>query len=229
MTKMPNFMKTKPHKEILLVDKPKGITSFDVIRRLRKKLNIKKMGHGGTLDPLASGLMIIGVGKGTKKLTQLIKLDKTYVAEVVLGESRETGDMEGEIIDARDLSRDDFKRIKKSIKQVLKEMKGEIALPVPKFSAIKRDGVALYKKARKGQDFDVPIKKMKVIKYKLQKIKYDSENKRVIATIKWDVGSGTYIRSLAVELGSRLDVPATLGNLRRTRIGKFKIRKAMFV
>ncbi len=87
-----------PGADILLVDKPKGITSFDVIRRLRRQLSIKKMGHAGTLDPLATGLMIIGVGSGTKKLTELVKLDKEYVADVLIGEQRTTGDMEGEVV-----------------------------------------------------------------------------------------------------------------------------------
>ncbi|TXI96592.1 MAG: tRNA pseudouridine(55) synthase TruB, partial [Burkholderiaceae bacterium] len=86
-------MQTVP--EILLIDKPKGITSFDVIRQLRRQLGIKKMGHAGTLDPLASGLMIIGVGSGTKQLTSLIKQEKEYLAEILLGESRSTGDLEG--------------------------------------------------------------------------------------------------------------------------------------
>ena len=89
--------------ELLLVDKPKGITSFDVIRQLRRQTGIKKFGHAGTLDPLASGLMLVGVEKGTKLLSGLIKLDKEYVAEIRLGESRTTGDLEGDIVEQVDL------------------------------------------------------------------------------------------------------------------------------
>ncbi|MEY2665588.1 MAG: hypothetical protein RLZZ480_693, partial [Candidatus Parcubacteria bacterium] len=89
--------------ELLLIDKPYGITSFDVIRRLRRKFYIKKMGHAGTLDPLATGLMIIGVGPGTKKLTELVKLDKEYVAEIRIGEKRTTGDLEGEVMEEKEV------------------------------------------------------------------------------------------------------------------------------
>ena len=87
--------------DILLIDKPKGITSFGVIYRLRKKLGIRKIGHAGTLDPLATGLLIIGVGPGTKKLTSLVKLDKEYIAEILIGEKRSTGDMEGKITEEK--------------------------------------------------------------------------------------------------------------------------------
>ena len=113
--------------EILLVDKPKGITSFDVIRRLRKKYNIKKMGHAGTLDPLASGLMIIGIGPGTKKLNEYLKLPKTYIADIVVGEKRTTGDQEGEIVEECDVSELD----EEGVREVLEGMKGELQLHVP--------------------------------------------------------------------------------------------------
>ena len=87
--------------ELLLIDKPHGITSFDVIRRLRRILGVKKMGHAGTLDPLATGLMLIGIGPGTKTLATLVKLDKEYLAEVRIGESRTTGDLEGDVLEER--------------------------------------------------------------------------------------------------------------------------------
>jgi tRNA pseudouridine55 synthase len=208
--------------ELLLIDKPKGITSFDVVRILRRRLGIRKIGHAGTLDPLASGLMILGIEKGTKKLTNLIKLDKDYSAEIILGEKRTTGDMEGDIIESKDISKNRFST--SEIEKALNSMIGELNLPVPVYSAIKRDGQALYKKARKGQKVDPPIKKMKVISANLKKIKY--KNKRAHVFVNFSVGSGTYIRSLAEELGKRLGVPATLGNLRRTRVGDFHIKNA---
>ena len=206
----------------MLVDKPKGITSFTVIRILRRKLGIKKIGHAGTLDPLATGLMILGVGKGTKKLTNLIKLDKDYEAEIVLGEQRTTGDMEGEITESRNISKNQF--TKSEIEKTLKKMVGDLDLQVPIYSAIKKDGQALYKKARKGQEVNAPIKTMKVISGELNKVKY--KNNRVHLFVKFSVGSGTYIRSLAEEFGRRLGVPATLGNLCRTRVGEFDIKNA---
>lgn len=202
-------------KNILRVDKPKGISSFAVVQIIRKERNIKKVGHAGTLDPLASGLMLIGVGKGTKKLESLLKLPKTYEVEVLLGESRSTGDMEGEVT----LRMGVYDMDKKQLKKVLREMEGDIELPVPKFSAIKVDGERLYKKARRGEDFTPPLKVMVIKKLTLRSIKLGSG--RAILKIKMEVGSGAYIRSIVEELGRRLGVPATTKNLRRTKIGKF--------
>ena len=136
--------------DIILVDKPKGITSFGVISRMRRKLNIRKIGHAGTLDPLATGLMILGVGKGTKKLTNYIKLDKIYESEVLLGIKTTTGDMEGEIVKNEKLK---IKNLNlKKINEVLESLVGEIELPVSIYSAIKQNGEALYKKARRGEE-----------------------------------------------------------------------------
>ena len=135
-------METPEH--ILLVDKPKGITSFDVIRRLRRELGIKKMGHAGTLDPLASGLMILGVGEGTKKLTEFIKLDKEYIAEIRVGEKRSTGDLEGVVLESVKVEALDTELVKEE----LQGMGGVLTLPVSAYSAIKKDGVPMYKRAR---------------------------------------------------------------------------------
>jgi tRNA pseudouridine55 synthase len=220
--------------EIILVDKPKGITSFDVIRKLRRKLGIRKMGHAGTLDPLASGLMIIGVGKGTKKLANLIKLDKTYDAEIILGEKRSTGDLEGEILEDFDVQLDtedsENKITEGQILKILNEMIGILDLPVPVYSAIKREGEALYKKARRGEKVEVPIKQMKVLDVEFVKAENfitDDGKKRIRIYVNFDVGSGTYIRSLAEEVGRRLGFPATLGNLRRIRVGDFDIKDSI--
>lgn len=211
--------------EILLIDKPKGISSFDVIRRLKRKFDLPqkgigkiKIGHAGTLDPLASGLMVIGIGKGTKQLTKLIKLDKTYEAEIVLGEKRTTGDLEGEILEECEVLNID----KKEVEKVLNEMKGVLKLPVPVYSAIKQGGQALYKKARKGEEVEPPVKEMDVQGISFNKL--EEIKNRTHVFVNFDVGSGTYIRSLAEEFGRRLNLPATLGNLRRTKVGKFDIK-----
>ena len=148
---------------ILLIDKPTGITSFDVIRRLRQKTGIRKYGHAGTLDPAASGLMIIGANEGTKKLNEYLKLPKEYVAEILLGERRSTGDMDGEVIEAADV-----RPIKTEVlSEVLAGMVGTLRLPVSAYSAIKKGGVPMYKRAReaasKGEVItDVPIRDMEV-------------------------------------------------------------------
>jgi len=203
-------------KDILLIDKPAGITSFDVIRRLRKKLGMVKMGHAGTLDPMATGLMIVGVGEGTKKLKDYLKLPKVYEAEVMLGIKTDTGDKEGKILER--LEGEKAKRLQEGeIHKVLESLVGKIVLPVPKYSAIKVGGKRLYEKARKGEEFEPPKKDMEVLRLTSQGAREEKEG--TVLKFEVEVTSGTYIRSLAEEIGRRLGVPATLWNLRRTRIG----------
>ena len=203
--------------EIILVDKLRGITSFDVIRILRRKLGIRKMGHAGTLDPLASGLMLIGVEKGTKKLHELLGLDKTYVAEVLLGKRTSTGDLEGDVIEEKPVPDLDEKKIE----EVLEGMVGTLELAVSIYSAIKKDGRPLYKYARAGQDVGAPVRAMIILSAKLLKIEGD------VLTVELEVKSGVYIRSVGEELGRCLGTVATLANLRRTKIGPYKIEDAI--
>lgn len=208
---------------ILLIDKPVGISSFDVIRRLRKRLGIRKMGHAGTLDPLASGLMIIGVNEGTKKLNEYLKLDKEYMAEVKLGQRTSTGDLEGEVVEEKEVGEIE----KEVVEQMVSSMVGTLELPVSAYSAIKQGGVPFYKKAREAErkgesipDSDLPRRSMKVYEAEL----IDIADK--ILRVRFKVGSGTYIRSLGEELGRRLGYPATLASLRRTKIGEFGVEEA---
>lgn len=207
-------------KDLLLIDKPKGISSFDVIRQLRKKFEVKKMGHAGTLDPLATGLLVVGVGEGTKKLRDIIGQDKIYEAEIVLGEKRATGDMEGEIIEEKEVKNIN----EKEVQDVLQSMKGSLILRIPAYSAIRQGGVPLYKKARRGESVVPPPRVMEVKSVELHSI--EQKEKRVHVFVTFKVSSGTYIRSLAEEFGERLGFPATLGNLRRTQVGNFSIEDA---
>lgn len=197
---------------------------MDVIRQLRKKLNIRKIGHAGTLDPLATGLMLVGVGSGTKKLTELIKLDKEYVAEVKIGESRTTGDLEGDVIETKDASA----VTKSDVEAVLKAMIGTLTLPVSAYSAVKKGGIPMYKRAREAEKTgevvkDVPMREMEVKEAELIDF---TAGELSVAKIRFFVGSGTYIRSLGEELGRRLGHPATLQSLRRTKVGDYDIREA---
>lgn len=233
--------------DILLLDKPKGVTSFDCIRILRKKLGIRKMGHAGTLDPMATGLMIIGVGNETKKLGDYLKLPKTYEAEILLGIRTDTGDITGRVLEEFSILNSQFsiksqipRLLNERIKSTLSGMEGKLELPVPAYSAIKRGGEALYKKARRGEAFDSPIKTMEVQSIECLAVtfvpySYDRTyavegakggKDKVVIRVRFDVGSGTYIRSLAEEIGRRLGVPATLAGLRRTRIGEFRVEDA---
>ncbi len=232
---------------ILLVDKPKGITSFDVIRILQKKLHANsapphsppaggshsgnakaptriKMGHAGTLDPLATGLMVIGVGEGTKKLNEYLKLPKEYEVEILLGIRTDTGDFEGKILESVPIL-DRYSEIEKRAPMVIQGVQGKIALPVPIYSAVKRGGKPLYKAARRGEVVEPPIKDMEVLASVFHGIRREGEH--AIISCAFEVSSGTYIRSLAEELGRRLGCPATVKELRRTKIGAFSVEKAM--
>jgi len=207
---------------ILLVDKPKGITSFDVIRVLRKKMGKKKMGHAGTLDPLASGLMIIGIDKGTKRLTEFLKLPKTYIADILLGKKTDTGDLEGKVIEEKAVGEISEEKIKEELEKFI----GKHSLAVPMYSAIKVGGQPLYKRARKNDDSVAPpIKEMEVTDAKLLDIQ--KTDGKVVLKVEMGVTSGTYIRTLGEEFGRRLGYPATLSDLRRTTIGKYKVEDAM--
>jgi tRNA pseudouridine55 synthase len=205
---------------IILIDKPKGISSFDVIRRLRKKLGIRKMGHAGTLDPLATGLMIIGIGPGTKKLKSFVGLPKTYHSQVILGLQTSTGDLEGQILRQQRVEFIDLEHIS----LILDDLAGTLSLPVPKYSAVKVEGQPLYKRARRGEMITPPIKMMKVLSISLQKhYPYQSF---YILELDMRVSSGTYVRSIAEEIGRKLDLPATSGDIRRIRIGDFRVEDA---
>ncbi len=216
--------------ELLLLDKPKGLSSFSIIRELRKITGIRKFGHAGTLDPLATGLMLIGVEQGTKLLTDLVGLDKEYLAEVLIGEKRSTGDMEGEIIEERNYQND---LTKESIDDSLTSMKGVLTLAVSAYSAIKIDGVPMYKRARQAEKtgqsvVEVPVRQMRIYEAELLGLEPSScdGKHRLLAKVRFKVGSGTYVRSLAEELGQRLGYPATLYNLRRTKVGQYSIEEA---
>ncbi len=206
--------------DILFVDKPKGISSFDVIRILRRKYSIKKMGHAGTLDPEASGLMIIGVNKGTKKLTQFLELDKIYLIDVLFGIKTNSGDLAGEVIETKeveDLNLDD-------IKKALEELTGNIEITVPIYSAIKLNGKPLYKYAREGIKIDPPKRMIDV--YSLKYIDLILKDKEYILQVELHCQKGTYARSIAEMIGEKIGVPATVKDLRRTKIGEFSIEDA---
>jgi len=209
---------------LLLIDKPKGITSFDVIRALRREFSLAnegkkapKMGHAGTLDPLATGLMIIGVGEGTKQLKDLLGLSKAYVAEISLGKATDSGDVDGTVVKEMPVPAN---LSIKEVQKIINGMKGEHELPVSLFSAIKRAGRPLYTYAHKGEKVEQPIRKMKVNKAELISFSGD----KIVAL--FDVESGTYVRSLAEEVGKRLGTCAHIANLRRLSIGPFKVEYA---
>ncbi|HSX47898.1 MAG TPA: tRNA pseudouridine(55) synthase TruB [Candidatus Nanoarchaeia archaeon] len=201
---------------LLLINKPKGITSFDVIRQLRRTTGVKKIGHAGTLDPLATGLMLMLFGTACRKAQQFSKLDKTYVAELTLGFNSSTGDAEGELIAISD-------RIptQSELETVLNKFIGEIEQTPSVYSAIKIDGKEAYKYARAGQAVEVPSRKVTINSIELLSYSYP------LVKIEADVSSGTYIRSLAEDIGKELGTGAYLSGLERTRVGDFEASEAV--
>ena len=214
-------MEIEDNQKLFLIDKPKGVTSFWVIKVLRQKLGIKKIGHAGTLDPLASGLMLVGVGTGTKALHDLIKLPKVYEVVVLLGIKTSTGDMEGEILERKEVA--DITNEK--VEEALKSLVGKTKFKVPAYSAIKVGGRRLYKLARRGKVVDLPEREMEVMSAELKEL--NGYEGLYSAKVVLQVGSGTYVRSLAEELGRRLGYPATVGDLRRLQIGKYRVEDAI--
>lgn len=211
--------------EIILVNKPKGITSFDVIRRLRKKLDIKKMGHSGTLDPMATGLLVIGVNKGTKKLKDLIGLDKIYEAEITFGKKTDSYDLDGKILEEIKLNKKIIDNISENIDNILNELTGAQEIEVPIYSAIKRNGKKLYEYARSGQEIELPKKKMTI--YYIKKIKEENIDNEYILNLEIKISSGTYIRSIVNEINKKTGIPCVLSALNRTQIGEYKLENAI--
>jgi len=202
---------------VLLVDKPAGITSFGVVARVRRKLSQQlgkkaKVGHTGTLDPFATGLMIIVTGKECRNASLYSKLDKVYEANIRLGQTSSTGDPEGDITDVSDLvpTLDD-------VNEALSGFVGEIQQQPPMYSAIKINGQRAYKLARQGEVVEMPFRTVTVFSLELMDYTYPDIKIRV------HVSSGTYIRTLAQDIGLALGTGAYCNVLRRTKIADFSI------
>lgn len=203
--------------EIIFVDKPAGMTSFGAVARVRRILSQReghkvKVGHTGTLDPFATGLLILLAGKATKKAPELTKKDKVYEATIRLGEVSTTGDPEGEI------TKTGAKMpTSEEIAEVLKRFIGKIEQKPPIFSAIKINGQRAYKLARKGQEIEMPSRTVEI--YDIEQISYSEP----VLQIRTHVSSGTYIRTLAEDIGKALGCGAYCSALRRTQIADYKL------
>lgn len=209
-------------KQILLIDKPAGLTSFGVVARVRRKLTQKigrkiKVGHAGTLDPFATGLLILLIGKATKKAEEFLKLDKVYEATIRLGAISTTGDPEGEIQESKKLTNPPLRT---KVEIVLKSFVGKIEQTPPSFSAIKISGQRAYKLARRGEKIQMPTRKVQIYEIKILEYSYP------ILKISCHVSSGTYIRTLAEDIGKKLGVGAYTTQLRRLKIGDWTVKEA---
>lgn len=199
--------------KIFLVDKPLDFTSFDIVRIFKKNFNLKKAGHSGTLDPRATGLLILCSGKMTKKINEFIEYDKEYEGVIRIGaktKSFDTESREEEIIENVNVTEEEIERVRKTFL-------GESEQMPPMFSALKYNGKPLYKLARAGKEVERKTRLINVTEFDVKKIS-ETELKFRISSSK-----GTYIRCIANDFGERLGVGGYLKELRRTRIGEFKI------
>ena len=196
---------------ILILNKPKNISSFSYIQKIRREENIKKIGHAGTLDPLAQGLMIVMANNATKFSDYLMKHDKTYLVEMELGYETDTLDLEGEKIKEY---KGEIKITLNMINKVIEKFKGKIKQIPPMYSAIKKDGVKLYQLARNGQEIELEARNVEI--YDIYDL-YLNTNK---ISFRCDVSSGTYIRSLVRDIGRELGYFATMTDLYREKVGK---------
>ena len=203
---------------ILLIDKPKGITSRDVVDKVVKKFGTKKVGHTGTLDPIATGVLVICVGKATKLVNYLTSTEKEYIATVELGTKTDTLDNTGNILEERE-----SKYSKEQIIEVLDSFKGKYEQEVPIYSAVKVNGKKLYEYARNNEEVVLPKREVEIKDIVLlNDVKYEKD--KTIFKFKCTVSKGTYIRALINDIATRLNTVGIMTDLRRTKQGKFSIQ-----
>jgi tRNA pseudouridine55 synthase len=204
---------------LIFVDKPEGWSSFDVVNKVRCIGHFKKVGHAGTLDPFASGLLILGTEKNTRLLSDISNNDKTYIAKITFGAKTDTYDITGKIIEKKEIVNFDIQKIK----DILYLFTGETEQIAPMYSAKKVNGTRLYKMARKGKN--IIRKPHKVIIYEFKLLSYDKNE----CDFYIKCSKGTYIRSLANDLGLKTGYLAYLKELRRIKINGYSVDKAISV
>lgn len=202
--------------QLLLIDKPYDWTSFDVVRKIRSMIKIKKIGHAGTLDPLATGLLILCTGKFTKKINEYMAREKEYTGSIVLGATTPTYDLESIPENFKDFSH----ITQENVSAAVKSFTGEIMQVPPIYSAIKKDGKRAYELARRGVEVELNARPITVSEF-------ETTLKDGIVEFRIVCSTGTYIRSLAHDLGQRLGCGGYLNSLCRTRIGEFLLKDAL--
>ncbi len=198
---------------IVLINKEEGLTSRDVVNKIVKKLNLKKVGHAGTLDPIAKGLLVIGIGKGTKILDLLTMNTKEYIATSKIGIETDTLDISGNILNKTN----DFSLKREELINTLNSFIGSYYQEVPKYSAVKINGKKLYEYARNDLNVDLPKRLITIYKIELLEFNKNEFTFKVLAS------KGTYIRSLIRDIGIKLNLPMTMKELIRTKSGKFNL------
>ena len=203
--------------QVILIDKPLHWTSFDAVRKIRNLIKIKKVGHAGTLDPLATGLLIVCTGKFTKKINEYMAQEKEYTGSFTLGAVTPTYDLESTPIDFKDISAITVEQLNETTRMFI----GEIQQVPPIYSAIKKDGVALYELARRGVDVELKPRTITIKEFEITKVELPVVHFKVVCS------TGTYIRSLAHDYGAALGCGAYLSALRRTKIGEHLVENAV--
>ena len=206
---------------ILLIDKPQNLTSFDVVKKIRKLTKVKRVGHGGTLDPMATGLLPVFLGTATKKVKHFIGGDKGYIAEMTLGILTDTLDADGKIIKSEKIN---IINLNNKIKEAFKEFTGEIVQVPPMFSAVHHKGKRLYEFARAGIEVERKERKVRIHELIFKGIK-EGDNPKISFEVL--CSKGTYIRSLVLDIASRLGSIGYLSKLRRTYSHPFVIEEAL--
>jgi tRNA pseudouridine55 synthase len=207
----------------LVVDKAPGMTSHDVVAIGRRALNTRKVGHAGTLDPMATGVLVLGFNNGTRLLQYITDGEKSYIGTIVLGASTTTDDHEGEIISTADAS----KLSQDEIKQILAAMVGEIMQRPTNVSAIKVDGKKAYDRARSGEEFELPSRKVTISQLDVLDIRHKELTTEIDIAVT--CSAGTYIRAIARDLGAELKVGGHLNALRRTRVAGFTLDNSVAI
>ncbi|MDN3204487.1 tRNA pseudouridine(55) synthase TruB [Algoriphagus sediminis] len=206
----------EPYGEVFLIDKPIEWTSFDVVKKVRNALRIKKVGHAGTLDPLATGLLIVCAGKMTKQIERFMGQEKEYTGTFELGSTTESFDLEKPVIFQAETSH----LSEADVEKAMEKFTGEIQQIPPMHSAIKVDGERVYEAARKGKIVQIDPRPVFIEEFELMKFENPTIHFRVVCS------KGTYIRSLARDLGNELGVGAYMSSLVRVRIGEYKLEEA---
>lgn len=203
---------------IVLVDKPAGWTSHDVVGRIRKLAGTRKVGHAGTLDPAATGVLVVGINRATRLLTHIVGVDKTYTATIRLGESTTTDDAEGEVTATRFANAVTDERIAEAVQRLT----GEIMQVPSTVSAIKVDGRRAYDRARQGEEVELEARPVTVSQFQVHQIRRVDGGKLVDLDVEVRVSSGTYVRALARDLGELVETGGHLTALRRTAVGPYR-------
>ena len=206
---------------ILIINKPQGYTSQDVVSKVKKILNIKKAGHTGTLDPLATGVLPIMLGNYTKLSKYLIEHDKIYLAKIKLGEKKDTGDEEGKTIEEKEVLENNLN--KENVEKILKKFLGRQKQIPPMYSAIKVNGKKLYEYAREGKKVEIPEREIEIYSIKLKNINLEETE------IEFEVNcsKGTYIRVLCEDIANKLGTVGYMSNLERIKVDVFDIRDSV--